>query len=98
MAQDFARSFYHSPEWKRCQAEYVKQAGGLCERCKKKGIISAGVIVHHRIHLMPDNIHDPEVLTNNKNLMLVCRNCHAELHKGPKRYTVDEFGKITAAD
>ena len=98
MAQDFARSFYHSAEWKRCQAEYVKEAGGLCERCKLKGIISAGEIVHHKIHIRPDNIQDPGVLTNKNNLMLVCRKCHAELHKSKKRYRVDEFGKILAAD
>ena len=96
MAQDFAKAFYHSPEWKHCQAEYVKRAGGLCERCKQKGIIKAGVIVHHKIHLTPENITDPEVLTDPKNLLLVCRDCHAEIHKKLKRYKIDDFGRVTA--
>lgn len=96
MAKDFAVAFYHSQEWRRCQAEYVKQAGGLCERCKEKGIIKAGVIVHHKIQLTKDNIGDPGVCLNFSNLQLLCRNCHAEVHKGKKRYKVDEFGRITA--
>ena len=96
MARDFAKAFYHSPEWKHCQAEYVKQAGGLCERCRDKGIIRAGVIVHHKIKLTPENIHDPEVGVAFDNLQLLCRNCHAEVHKGAKRYRVDDLGRVTA--
>ena len=96
MAQDFAKPFYRSAEWKRCQAEYVKRAGGLCERCRDRGIIRAGVIVHHKIYITPRNINDPAILTDPDNLMLVCRDCHAELHKGPKRYKVDDLGRVEA--
>ena len=96
MARDFAKGFYHSAVWKHCQAEYVKRAGGLCERCRDRGIIRAGEIVHHKIHISPDNISDPEVLTDPDNLMLVCRDCHAVLHKPEKRYKVDDLGRIMA--
>lgn len=96
MARDFAKAFYHSREWTRCQAEYVKRTGGLCERCRERGLIVPGVIVHHKIHITPDNINDPSITLNNDNLILVCRDCHAELHKRKKRYKVDELGRVTA--
>ena len=94
MARDFARQFYHSKEWKRCQADYVKAAGGLCERCRERGLIVPGVIVHHKIHLTPDNIKMPEVATGFDNLELLCRDCHAKEHKPAKRYKVDDLGRI----
>lgn len=94
MAREFSKPFYHSPAWKHCQAEYMKYAGGLCEVCKAKGYITPGVIVHHKIHLTPQNIEIPEIATGFGNLMLVCRDCHARLHKPEKRYKVDELGRI----
>ena len=95
MAREFAKPFYHSPEWKHCQSEYIKQAHGLCEKCLEKGIITPGVIVHHKIHLTPANICIPEIALNPCNLMLVCRDCHAKLHKPERRYKVDELGRVT---
>ena len=98
MARDFAKPFYHSPEWKHCQAEYVKASHGLCEVCLQKGIITPGVIVHHKIHLTPENIEVPEITTGFGNLMLVCRDCHARLHKPERRYKVDELGRVIATE
>ena len=96
MAKEYAKAFYHSQEWKRCQADYYKRAGGLCERCLERGLIRPGVIVHHKVHITPSNIHDIKLLTDPHNLMLVCRDCHAALHKPEKRWKVDELGRITA--
>ena len=91
----FNDPFYVSPEWIRCRKAYAKSVGGLCERCKDKGIITAGEIVHHKKHLTPTNITDPEVTLNWGNLMLLCRNCHAEIHKRQKRYRVNDDGSVT---
>lgn len=96
MAREFAKQFYHSQAWKQTQAAYVKQAGGLCERCLQNGLITAGVIVHHKIHLTPENINDPDVSLNDDNLMLLCRDCHALEHKRGRRWKVDEFGRVEA--
>lgn len=97
MARDFAAGFYNSPAWRKTQAAYIKQAQGLCEICRSKGLIVPGVIVHHKIHLTPENITDPGVTLDPGNLMLVCRECHAEQHKKrERRYTVDECGRVTA--
>ena len=94
MARDFAKKFYRSRAWRNCQQAYVKQAGGLCERCLERGIIRAGEIVHHKNHVTHETITDPNVLLNPDNLMLLCRDCHALMHKPEKRYKVDELGRI----
>ena len=95
MAKDFAVNFYKSAAWVNCRDSYIKSVGGLCERCYKHGTIRHGEIVHHKIHLTPENINNPEVTLNYNNLELLCRYCHAAAHKGPqKRYIVDEEGKV----
>ena len=97
MAQEFARSFYSSKTWQDCRNEYMKQAHYLCENCMRKGIYKPGVIVHHIEELTPENIYRPEVSLNFRNLELLCRDCHAEVHnersKG-RRYIFGENGEI----
>ena len=95
--REFAEGFYNSPAWKATRKAYSKSKGGLCERCLAKGLISPGEAVHHKIHLTPENINDPNVTLNWSNLELLCRNCHGEEHKKIKRrYKVDELGRVTA--
>lgn len=59
-----------------------------------KGIIRTGEIVHHKIELTPENIHDPDITLNFDNLQLLCRDCHAAVHKPEKRFKVDELGRV----
>ncbi len=94
--RDFAKGFYKSQAWKKCREAYARSAGGLCERCRERGIVRAGEIVHHKIHVEPDTISDPHVLLDWSNLELVCRECHAELHgaKEGRRYRLDEMGRV----
>ena len=94
--KEYAKGFYKSKSWQKCRGAYASSVGGLCERCKKKGLIKAGVIVHHKKPITPANIYDPDITLNFNNLELLCRDCHAEVHKGPKRYKVDAMGRITA--
>lgn len=93
--QEYAERFYKSRAWRECRDAYIKSVGGLCERCLERGLYTPGEIVHHKKHITPDNIDDPTVTLNWDNLMLVCRNCHGELHGG-KRCKVDEFGRVSA--
>lgn len=87
--------FYKTTAWKTCRDAYAASVGGLCERCYARGRITPGEIVHHKIHLDPQKIHDPGIALNWDNLELLCRNCHAIEHsKSNRRYTVDKFGKI----
>lgn len=95
--KDYAKAFYKSAAWKQTSAAYKKSVGGLCERCRTKGLIVPGVIVHHKIYITPDNINDPSVTLDWHNLECVCRNCHAEEHTGVvKRFAVDALGRVSA--
>lgn len=93
--KDYARTLYSSTAWKKCRAAYTRSVGGLCERCRAKGLIVPGVIVHHKIYISPDNVGDPTVTLNPANLELLCRDCHAQEHDGLKlRYHFDEYGNV----
>lgn len=92
--KEFAKAFYTSQAWKECREAYRKSVGGLCERCLKSGLYTAGEIVHHKIHITPDNINDPNVTLNWDNLELVCRDCHAEIHGDKRRYKIDAVGNV----
>ena len=93
--QEYAKVFYKSQAWKHCRAAYVKEVGGLCEACLKKGLYSPAEIVHHKIHITPENIGDPNITLSHSNLEALCRLCHAKEHERiTRRYTVDEFGRV----
>lgn len=93
--QEFAERLYKSKQWQRTREAYLKQAGGLCEVCLKKGLIRPGEIVHHIVHLTPENIENPEVTLAFANLQLLCREHHAEAHdRRERRYTIDECGRV----
>ncbi len=88
MAKDWAKPFYKGKAWKRCRAGYIDHRraidGGLCEICQDK----LGYIVHHKIILTPENIHDPEVALNWENLSYECKDCHDQ-HEGHGVYHGD---------
>ena len=96
--QDFARTFYKSTAWRACRAAYLSKSRGLCEQCLRRGLYKPADTVHHIIHLTPTNITDPSVTLSDSNLMAVCRDCHAELHRGVRRYSVDELGRVISAE
>ena len=81
MARAFAKKFYSSGAWRAVEVQYARDHHYLCENCLRKGIYRAGEIVHHKIELDPVNINNPEIALNPDNLELLCRNCHAEVHK-----------------
>ena len=80
MARDFARQFYDSDGWRKCRLGYISHRrsidGGLCEKCREQ----PGKIIHHKIHLTPDNITDPDIALGFDNLMYVCIECHNIIH------------------
>lgn len=97
--KEFAKAFYGSEAWKDCREAYKHSVGFLCESCKRKGILKAGDTVHHKIHLTPENINNPDITLNFANLELVCRDCHAEIHrKKERRYKVDALGHVIISE
>lgn len=91
MAQEFSKKFYNSAQWERCRSQYLitpikRPFGvvppGLCERCYEMGLFSIATIVHHRRHITPANVNDPNVTIDFDNLQRLCPKCHAEVHSG----------------
>lgn len=70
-------SFYQSQAWRKLRAEKFRQAMGLCERCKAKGVIREGVEVHHIIPI--DECWDKRL--DFDNLELLCCDCHNRSHE-----------------
>lgn len=95
--KEYAKTFYKSVAWKTCRTNYAAYRHNLCEICMKRGVFKPGEIVHHKVHITPDNINDPRITLNWDNLQLVCRDCHAELHSeySPARWKVDAAGRIS---
>lgn len=95
MARDFAKRFYKSKQWQKCRNNFINERrmidGGICQRCLK----APGYIVHHKIHLSPQNIDNPDISLNFNNLEFVCHECHNDEHFGHKmrvKFTID--GKV----
>lgn len=86
MAKDFAKAFYHSRAWQQCRDAYIASVYGLCEACSKPGYI-----VHHKVKLTPDNIHDPAITLNWDNLQYLCLECHNQIHGGSSTVQGLEF-------
>ena len=94
--KSYAETFYKSKAWQDCRDSFFKSRKGLCEICLKGGIITGAEIVHHKIHISPDNISNPEITLNWDNLECLCRIHHAETHSGKvRRYMVDDMGNIS---
>lgn len=99
--RQFAESFYKSKRWQANRDAYAGSVGGLCEACARMGLVVPGEIVHHKVELTPENIHNPIIAMDWSNLELVCRDCHGKRHPkrtGARRYTVDENGNVLARD
>lgn len=94
MARAFSVDFYKSDAWENCRAAYLQSVGGLCEECLRQGLYTPAVIVHHKIHLTPDNISDPEITLAFSNLEAVCRDCHGKIHRPGLRYKIAPNGAV----
>lgn len=95
--KEYAESFYKSKAWQNTRTAYAKSVGYLCERCLKDNQYVKGEIVHHKKHITPSNIYNPEITLNWNNLELLCRECHSKQHSStPKRrYTINKDGSIS---
>ena len=105
MAQDWAVAFYHSPSWRRNRNNYMDRVLDtpfgivppmMCERCYSMGKLVPAKVVHHKVHLTPLNINDPNVTLSYDNFQRLCQDCHAYVHTGyePPRYTFDSQGNL----
>lgn len=87
MARPFAEQFYKSTAWERCRAGFLSSKHWECERCG-----APATVAHHKVHLSPRNINDPRVTLSWNNLMAVCADCHALLHRKVQPMRFDANG------
>lgn len=94
MAKDFAKPFYDSKVWKDTRKQILRRASFTCEEC---GVERASE-VHHIIPLTPDNINDPSITLNPKNLRALGSVCHKKITKGASDvvagYVFDDQGNV----
>ncbi|APM39408.1 HNH endonuclease [Clostridium kluyveri] len=72
---------YKAKEWEKVRGYVIGRANGLCERCKAKGKIVPGKIVHHKVWLTDKNKKDWDIAYNPDNLEYLCNPCHEEVHE-----------------
>lgn len=73
----WAKAFYLSKAWIQCRLSFLISKHYICNRCN-----GAAIIVHHKIYLTPQNIHDPNITLNWDNLEALCIDCHNAEHIG----------------
>lgn len=62
---------YHTQRWRKLRRYKYGREHGICEQCGEPGDI-----VDHIEEITPDNVNDPNITFNIKNLMLLCLSCH----------------------
>ena len=96
---DEAKQFYKTRTWERCRKSYLQSVGGLCERCLSSGAIVPAKIVHHKQYINAENINNPDITLNYKNLEALCQDCHNKEHiKHKRRYQITEGGELILTD
>lgn len=75
MAKEYAKGFYNSATWKKCQAAFMSSKAYICERCGRPARV-----VHHKTYITPNNITDPKITLSWDNLEALCYDCHGKEH------------------
>lgn len=75
----------NSKRWMEVKRVVWQRAGGLCERCKREGFITAGVDCHHKTPVESANPDDPKAMErlayDVNNIELLCVPCHIKTHQ-----------------
>lgn len=85
-------NFYKSAAWQLARNIKINATQGKCERCG-----GVGEEVHHQIRLTLSNLSDTSISLSQKNLELLCKDCHNKEHGRfkKKENLFDEDGNFT---
>jgi 5-methylcytosine-specific restriction protein A len=67
--------FYVTKAWKLKRLERLARDNYLCQRCKKRNLLTPATMVHH-IKPLEDY---PELALEIDNLISLCNNCHEQI-------------------
>lgn len=76
MANPKLKYFYNSNAWKNLAQKIRTQKFFICEKCGRPNSKE----VHHKIPVTELNVNDPNITLNESNLILLCNECHNEIH------------------
>jgi hypothetical protein len=77
--------FYRSEEWRLFRevviAERIHEDGFVYDEITSKPIVKAyDIMLHHKIELTEENVHDYSISLNPDNILLVSQRAHNEIH------------------
>lgn len=77
--------YYNTSAWRNLRNYYIKRHP-LCEECMKNGKVKAAEEVHHIKEFLRGKTDEERylLLTDETNLMSVCRKCHMKIHSRRK--------------
>ena len=82
------QDFYNSKEWKALRNWKFAEANGLCENCKKNGIVRAAREIHHIVPIEKDYSKRLDC----DNLIALCSECHNSVHS--RESQLQKFNKF----
>ena len=82
----------NSKRWKEVKRQVWLRANGLCERCKRDGINTAGVDCHHKIPVESAKTEEEmkRLAYNVSNIELLCIPCHIKTHQEMWSHTKEQ--------
>lgn len=91
IAKNDLSDFYTSGKWKRLASNILKTQGE-CQICKSNHRYGKAEIAHHvnTVRQHPELALSELAPDGSKNIIAVCRDCHARIHSGLKGYANPE--------
>ena len=90
----------NSKRWAEVKRIVWQRAGGLCERCRREGLIRAGVDCHHKVPVESANPDDPQAMERLAyavgNIELLCIPCHIKAHQEMRSHTKEKVAENKA--
>ena len=80
---------YNTRRWRKLRAAYLMEHP-LCEICKKDGVLTPAIDVHHRDSFTNyEGLQLHEKAFDSDNFVALCKKCHATLHKNGKTHGLE---------
>jgi 5-methylcytosine-specific restriction endonuclease McrA len=88
----------NSKRWADVKRIVWQRAGGLCERCRRDGFITAGCDCHHKrpVESARDEEEMKRIAYDVNNIELLCVACHIKTHKEMRSHTKDKVAENKA--
>lgn len=82
----------NSPRWAEVKRIVWRRAGGLCERCRREGYVTAGVDCHHKVPVESAKTEEDmkRLAYNVNNIELLCIPCHIKTHQEMRSHTKEQ--------